>query len=61
MVDGRYRVTAHLGDKSQGIRPVPVELGEVEVRLEPGADSQRVTVNYDAEAVQAGLAQLDGR
>ncbi len=42
-------------------RPVPVDLGVVEVRLVPGQGPTRVTVRVDAQKVQQGLAALAQR
>lgn len=55
--DGRYRVVAQLLTGAKG-RPVPVDLGAVDVRLVAGARPPRVTANVDPELVQAGLATL---
>jgi hypothetical protein len=53
--DGRYRVMARLGDKR---RLVSVPLGEVDVRLVPGGQSNVFTVVVDAQAVMAALQEV---
>jgi hypothetical protein len=63
MLDGRYKVIAYLigTTRSRKVRPVPLELGAVDVRLVPGAGPQRVTVNVDPKKVQQGLAEVAQR
>ena len=58
MESGRYRVTAWLGVGRDDSRPVPADLGEVDVRLVPGAQPQKVTATVDPAAVQDALAKL---
>jgi hypothetical protein len=53
--DGRYRVSARVGVGAP-IKPVAVDLGEVEVRLPPGAGPQRATVPVDAARVRQAMA-----
>lgn len=60
MRGGRQRVLARLGIKD-GVRPVEVDLGEVEVRLVPGTGPQRVVVTADAARVQQGMAEFTQR
>jgi hypothetical protein len=61
MHDGRYQVTAYLGDKSKRVRPVPIELGTADVRWVPGAGTQRTTLVVDPALAQRGLAELAQR
>lgn len=58
--DGRYRVTARLG-AGLPVKPVAVDLGEVEVRLVPGSGPQRVTVTFDPARVRDAVATLAQR
>ena len=61
MLDGRYRVTAGLASRVKRVRPVPVDLGEIEVSLVPGSGPLEVKVNFDPQAVQAAAAELARR
>ena len=57
MCDGHYRVAALLGWRS-GVRPVFVELGEVDVSLVPGSGPQQLVATVDPEKVQQGLTEF---
>lgn len=58
--DGRYQVVVHLGTKKE-ITTVKIPLGVVDVRLVAGAAPQLLTVNFDAERIRAGLAEVERR
>ena len=54
----RYLVIARLSSNSKRVRPVPVELGQVDVELTPGAEMQRITIHADPAQIQRALAAL---
>lgn len=59
MRDGPFDVIAHLGKRDKDTsRPVRAPLGAIEVRLDPGEGPQRITLNYDIDAVDAALIEL---
>ncbi|MEE2888547.1 MAG: hypothetical protein VX951_14040 [Planctomycetota bacterium] len=60
MMVGQFKVTVYLlgTTKNRKTRGIRLELGEVNVRLAPGAGPQRVAVNVDAKKVQDALAEL---
>ncbi|MGC6487637.1 MAG: carboxypeptidase regulatory-like domain-containing protein [Planctomycetota bacterium] len=60
LMDGRYRVTAHLGDKDRG-GLVEVALGEADVRLVPGREPVVVQVQAAAQALQAAMQEVQRR
>lgn len=58
--DGRYRVTARVG-MGRLVKPVSVDLGDVEVRLVPGSGPLRVPVVFEPARVREALATLAQR
>jgi hypothetical protein len=60
MEQGRFQVIAYLLGRSKQ-RPVPVALGRIDVRHQPDAGPQRVTVKVDAERLRQALAELARR
>lgn len=54
LMDGRYRVTAYIGDKSKG-GLAEVALGEVDVRVVPGGPPVVLRVQADPAALQAAM------
>ncbi|MEO6595845.1 MAG: carboxypeptidase-like regulatory domain-containing protein [Planctomycetota bacterium] len=53
---GPHKVLVRFGVK-QIKRPSTVELGAIDVKLQPGSGPQRVVVNYDRQPVQAAIAE----
>ena len=60
LMDGRYRVTAYVGDKAKG-GLVEVPMGEVEVRVVPGGPTVVVQVQADPQRLQAALLEVERR
>ena len=60
MMVGQFQVTVYLlgTTKNRKTRGIRLELGEINIRLAPGAGPQRVAVNVDAKKVQDALAEL---
>ena len=54
LMDGRYRVTAYIGDKSKG-GLAEVALGEVDVRVVPGGPPVVLQAQGDPAALQAAM------
>ena len=56
--DGRYAVEAWVGNKSKGVKPVRVALGQIDVRLVPGAPERAIPINITPATLDSLLAQL---
>ena len=57
LMDGRYRVTAYLGDKAKG-GLVELALGEVDVRVVPGGQPVLLEVVGDGPAVRSAMQDV---
>jgi hypothetical protein len=60
LMDGRYRVAAYIGDKSNG-GLVEVVMGEVDVRVVPGGAPVVLQVPADQAALQAAMQEIRQR
>lgn len=60
LMDGRYRVTAHLGDKGKA-GMVEVPMGEVDVRVAPGGAPVVIEVPGDGPALREAMQEVARR
>ena len=60
LMDGRYRVTAYIGDKSRG-GLAEVALGEVDVRVVPGGPPVVLQLQANQAALQAAMQEVQRR